>query len=67
MAEVPLEIKYSTFRTWSYKGISPQWTGAWRVEIVDVADKVLKVLDFEVTKLAEESQYEKEPAEISGE
>lgn len=48
LARVELEIKSGWFRTWSYKTILPNWTGSWRVEILDSEGNLLKKLDFSV-------------------
>ena len=44
-AEVTLDIKYPTTRTWSNKAI---WAGKWRVEVVSEAGDVLASADFTV-------------------
>lgn len=44
-AEVPLNIKYPTTRTWSSKAI---WAGKWKVEVVGEAGDVLASADFTV-------------------
>jgi hypothetical protein len=44
-AEVPLNIKYPTTRTWSSKAI---WAGKWRVEVVGETGDVLASTDFTV-------------------
>jgi len=43
-----LAIDGSPWRTWSYKTVPPEMTGAWKVEIQDAAGTVLKTLDFTV-------------------
>jgi hypothetical protein len=48
VANVPLTIGGSPWRTWSRKTIPVEATGAWRVEIRDAAGTVLKQLDFTV-------------------
>jgi nitrogen fixation protein FixH len=45
-ADVPLDIKYPTTRTWSSKVI---WAGKWRVEVVSETGEVLASTDFTVT------------------
>lgn len=48
MARVPLEIKYPRMRTWSSKNIMPDWTGDWKVEVVDSGGNVLGTTSFTV-------------------
>jgi hypothetical protein len=48
VANVPLTIGGSPWRTWSRKTIPVEAAGAWRVEIRDAAGTVLKQLDFTV-------------------
>ena len=44
-AEVPLEIKYSSMRTWSSKNV---WPGRWKVEVTSDSGEVLSSTDFTV-------------------
>ena len=44
-AEVPLNIKSSSMRTWSSKSV---WPGQWKVEAVDGAGNVLSSVEFTV-------------------
>jgi hypothetical protein len=44
-AEVPLNIKHPTMRTWSSKVI---WAGKWRVDVVGETGEVLASTDFTV-------------------
>src|SRR5439155_16212308 len=46
-AEVPLEIKYTSMRTWSSKNV---WPGSWKVDAVDDKGSVLASKEFTVTK-----------------
>ena len=48
-ARVELAVNSSSWRTYSSKFIENQEVGAWRVEVVDSAGKVLQTLNFEVT------------------
>ena len=48
MAEVKFPVKGSPWRVWSSKGIAPGQKGAWKVEAVDDAGKVLKTVEFTV-------------------
>lgn len=43
--QLALEIKYTTMRTWSVKGIAP---GNWRVDVVDKSDQVIGSVSFHV-------------------
>jgi hypothetical protein len=48
VADVPLEVRGSPWRTWSRKTVPADWTGPWHVEIRDDAGAVLKRIDFTV-------------------
>ncbi len=48
MADIPLAVRSSHFRTHSSKTILPEWTGAWRVELVTDAGEVLAKADFTI-------------------
>ena len=48
-AEVSLEAKYESTRTWSSKNV---WPGAWKVDVVDDKGTVLASKEFTVTKEA---------------
>ena len=48
VANVELRVAGSPWRTWSKKSIAPGMTGAWRVEVRDVAGNVLKRINFTV-------------------
>jgi hypothetical protein len=48
-AEVALDIKYPSARTWSSKSV---WPGSWKVEVTDDQGKVLSSKEFTVTKEA---------------
>lgn len=50
MAEISLAIKYPRHRTWSNKTIIPEWTGDWRVDVVDASGNVLKSASFKIEK-----------------
>ena len=53
VAEVNLDIKYSSYRTWSSKNIGP---GKWEVKVLDEGDKVLASLKFTVKDSKSESE-----------
>lgn len=46
-AEVPLDIKYDSMRTWSSKTV---WPGSWKVDVVDDKGSVLSSKEFTVSK-----------------
>lgn len=47
-AEIELPVKSSSWRTYSYKTIVPEFEGSWRVDIAGPSDKVLQSLKFEI-------------------
>ena len=48
MARVEVPVRSIRWRTWSYKTIRPEWTGNWKVEILDEAGKVLESASFQI-------------------
>ena len=50
MASVKLDIKYSTFRTWSSKRILPNWIGNWKCVVKDEKGKEIAQKGFEIVK-----------------
>lgn len=51
MAEIKLNIKKGPrWRIWSSKTILKQWTGNWRVEILDSRNNEIKTLRFEIRR-----------------
>jgi DUF2914 family protein len=48
VANIPLTIGGSPWRTWSRKTIPAEMTGPWHVEIRDAAGNVIKRIDFTV-------------------
>ncbi len=66
MVNVSLDVKSPAFRTWSYKTILPEWIGTWRVEIVDDAGEVLKIIGFEINESEEPVVEEQTIKESSG-
>jgi hypothetical protein len=48
MAEVPLDVKSISWRTYSSKKIIRIWTGQWRVDITTEDGTVLETLNFTV-------------------
>lgn len=49
-AKVTLPIKSAAWRTYSSKIIQVHEVGKWRVDILDLDGKVLKTVEFEITK-----------------
>ncbi|MFH1260074.1 MAG: DUF2914 domain-containing protein [Elusimicrobiota bacterium] len=69
VSEVPLNVKYPRFRTWSYKTLAPELAGNWEVKIVDSQENVLGSLSFKVlpeTETAPEVKMETGPKTESG-
>lgn len=48
MSRAVLQVKSSSWRTWSTKKFLPEWQGPWRVEIRDAAGTLLQTLSFEL-------------------
>lgn len=48
MARVTLDVKYPRVRTWSSKNILPEWTGDWKVELVDADGNILATRAFSI-------------------
>ncbi len=48
IVEIPLIVKSKSYRTFSSKEILPEWTGQWRVDIVDDNNKVIQTAKFSV-------------------
>jgi hypothetical protein len=48
VAEVELEIRYPRMRTWSYKTITPEMIGNWKVEVVDPDGVILTEKSFTI-------------------
>lgn len=46
MAEVEFGVGGPRWRVWSSKSLLPQWTGEWKVSVVDEAGKVLSESSF---------------------
>lgn len=45
-ARISLQIKSESWRTWSSKKILPEWTGEWKVDVVDASGNVLATKRF---------------------
>ena len=50
MARVVLPVRSADWRTWTSKRILPQWTGRWKVEILDSDENLLQTITFTVVK-----------------
>lgn len=50
MARVKLPVRSSSWRTWSSKTLLPEWSGKWKVEILDGEEKLLKVIPFALSE-----------------
>lgn len=50
VSRVTLPVRSANWRTWSGKTILPQWTGEWRVEILDASGEVLMKVPFTLTQ-----------------
>ena len=48
MADVPLTVRSTRFRTYSSKKILPQWKGAWRVEVTGPDGELLSTNAFNI-------------------
>ena len=48
IASVELPVRSSSWRTWSYKSIIPDWAGDWEVKIEDSQGNVLKSVKFSI-------------------
>ena len=49
ISSVPLNIQGKSFRTWSYKTISPKMAGKWRVEVTSSDGELFESIEFTVT------------------
>jgi hypothetical protein len=63
MADVPLPVKGSPWRTYSYKTIPPEWAGNWEVKITGPDGNVIKAVSFTVGgQLKQETPAPEKPA-----
>jgi len=46
MARVDLAVRSDNWRTWSSKTLLPQWTGNWRVDVLDGDGAVIHTIAF---------------------
>ncbi|MEA3297327.1 MAG: DUF2914 domain-containing protein [candidate division Zixibacteria bacterium] len=56
MTVVELQVKSTSWRTWSCKQILPEWTGDWETRIVDINGVVLESVSFKIYKAVEPGQ-----------
>ena len=45
-ARVPLTVRSASWRTWSSKKMMPDWTGAWRVDVLGPGGEALMSREF---------------------
>ncbi|MDO9513285.1 MAG: DUF2914 domain-containing protein [Elusimicrobiota bacterium] len=48
ISEIPLTVKSKSYRTFSSKKIPPDWTGQWRVDVVDDNNRIIQTAKFSV-------------------
>ena len=48
MARIKLNVRAARWRTYSSKRIIPQWTGDWRIEILDADNKKISQISFKI-------------------
>ena len=48
LAEVSLDVRSASWRTYSSKNILPQWPGQWKVEVTNAQGTVLDSLQFTI-------------------
>jgi len=48
IAEVPLEVNSTTWRTYSSKQILPKWAGNWKVEVYSDDGKLIDSIEFSI-------------------
>ena len=65
VAEVKFNVKGPRWRVWSSKTLMPQWTGDWKVSVINGAGEVIAEKDFNyVAASNSENQPEAEPAKM---
>jgi len=57
VAEVEFNVKGPRWRVWSSKSLTPQWTGEWKVSVINAAGEVIseKNLSYDVATAAPET------------
>ena len=53
MAEVAFEVKGPRWRVWSSKNIHPEWTGEWKVSVLNSANEIISETSLNVTTAPE--------------
>ena len=48
MARIKLNVRAARWRTYSAKKILSEWTGDWRVEVIDAQDRRISRISFQV-------------------
>ena len=46
MARIDLAVRSNNWRTWSSKALLPEWTGNWRVDVLDADGNLLRTIPF---------------------
>jgi len=67
VAEIEFNVKGPRWRVWSSKSLIPQWTGDWKVSVVNGAGEVIseKNLSYDVATAAPETAPETAPAAVN--
>lgn len=67
VAEVEFNVKGPRWRVWSSKSFVPQWTGDWKVSVINGAGEIIseKNLSYDVAAVASETASESAPSAIS--
>jgi len=67
VAEVEFNVKGPRWRVWSSKSFVPQWTGDWKVSVINGAGEIIseKNLSYDVAAAASETASESAPSAIS--
>lgn len=60
VAEIAFDVKGPRWRVWSSKSLVPQWTGDWKVSVINGAGEVIseKKLSYDVASASESSPTE---------
>jgi hypothetical protein len=58
MATVELPVRSSSWRTYSYKTIPPEWSGDWVVKVIDASGNVMKAVPFKIGEMTKEPAAE---------
>ena len=73
MAAVQFPVRSSSWRTYSYKTIPPEWSGDWVVKVIDAGGNIMKAVPFKLGEIEKEPAAEetapvkpKEPEDTTG-